>query len=190
MISADPEREDVLKAQKHPRHFGVLYTRYYLSIWNFIRKKISSDDICDDLTSQTFMKALEKIALFRWQGVSFKSWLYRIARNTVYDHFRSAAVRTSRGFSDSLEDSLTDDTSLERDVLHDERELKLFEAIASLGAKDQYLLYYRYFEGLSVEEISDEVGMSKANVATRLHRVRKLVEQQMEHTDVSRVNVR
>lgn len=185
MDTKNLERDEVMKAKKHPNLFGVLYDRYYQSIWNFVRRKVSTDDICDDLTSLTFMKALEKIELFHWQGVSFKSWLYSIARNSVYDYFRSASVRTSRSFSDSLEETITDDTSLERDILHDEREVKLFGVIASLAANDQYLLFYRYFEGLSVEEIAKVVGMSKANVATRLHRIRKRMKTCMKSSSTN-----
>jgi len=178
-MNTTEEWNEIKKAQKNPKHFDVLYSRYYSSIWKFVRKMVATDDISDDLTSSVFTKALEKIAQFQWQGVSFKSWLYRIARNTVYDYFRSAVVRTSRSLADSLEDTVSDDESLERTVLHDEREMYLFEVIATLEAQDQYLLYYRYFEGMSVDEISGTVGMSKANVATRLHRIRKKMENKM-----------
>lgn len=174
------ERKDVLRAQKDSKHFAVLYERYYPSIRNFIRSKVSSEDISDDLTSQTFEKAIQKISTFQWKGIAFKSWLFRIARNTVYDYFRSASVRTSRSLKEGYEDTICDDVSLERDVLHDERELKLFEVIASFSAKDQYLLYYRYFESLGVDEIASLVHLSKENVATRLHRIRKLMEKLMK----------
>lgn len=71
-----------------------------------------------------------------------------------------------------MEESLEANVSLEENVLHDESELKLYSVIAKLGSKDQYLLYYRYFEGMSVRETAKTMDMSEANVATRLHRIR------------------
>ncbi len=173
------EKLDVFRAQKNPEHFAVLYQRYYETILRFIQSKISSREISEDLASQTFVKALENIAYFRWQGISFRSWIFRIARNTMYDYFRSSVVRKSRRLSETFEDTLAGSVSLERELLYDEDELKLFETIASFPPKDQYLLYYKYFEGMSVEEISQIVGLSKANVATRLHRIRKVMESKM-----------
>ena len=171
-MEQEEEKSIVKKAQKDPKFFEKLYREYHDKIHRYVQGMVSNATIADDLTSVVFEKALEKISSFRWQGVSFGSWLYRIARNTVYDYFRSARTRRTSQLGPSMEESIDAKVSLEENVLHDESELKLYSVIAKLNSNDQYLLYYRYFEGMSVREVARKVKMSEANVATRLHRIR------------------
>ena len=172
-MTLENERKLVRKAQRDPKHFGKIYSHYHPRIRVFVLKKVSDDEIADDVTSMVFEKAIKNLSSFQWQGISFGSWLYRIARNTVYDYYRSAKRKRTSQLTDTVQEGLSDDVSLEEDVLHDEQELKLYALIAKLEKKDQYLLYYRYFEGLSIREVSARVELSEANVATRLHRIRE-----------------
>lgn len=176
-MTLENEKQLVKKAQKDPKHFGKLYSHYHPRIRVFVLRKVSDDEIADDVTSVVFEKAIKNISSFQWQGISFGSWLYRIARNTVYDYYRSAKRKKTSQLSDTVQEGLSGDVSLEEDVLHDERELKLYALIAKLESHDQYLLYYRYFEGLSIREVSEKVEQSEANVATRLHRIREKLKE-------------
>lgn len=54
-----------------------------------------------------------------------------------------------------------------------EEESKLYLAIQELPEEDQYLIYYRFFEELSLKDIADKTGMSETNIGTKLHRIRK-----------------
>ena len=171
MPSSD-ERVLVKRAQRNPKHFGVLYEKYYPQIRVYVLKMVSDEAIAEDVTGAVFEKALERISYFQWQGVSFGSWLYRIARNSVYDYYRSARRRRTTKLSDDRELEQKNEDTLEELVLHSESELQLYAVISELEKKDQYLLYYRYFEGMSVKEVARKTEMSEANVATRLHRIR------------------
>lgn len=166
------ERLLVKRAKKNNKHFGKLYTKYKDKIFGYILKKVNSPDVAEDLTSVTFEKALKNINHFQWQGISFGSWLFKIARNTVYDHFRVS--KEDRKYTlDDRENNEEDKRSLEAQILHDEKELDLFRAISQFDKEDQYLLYYKYFVGLQNTQIADKTGLSDGNVATKLFRLRK-----------------
>lgn len=178
-------REKVLvkRAQKDPKYFGKLYEEYSDKIYRYIKRKVSNDEIAEDLSSLVFERALMNIASFQWQGVSVGSWLYKIARNCVYDYYRSARRRkTTNGFEEREEVEGDSDTP-EEVMIHDEKELELYGVIAKLEEKDQYLLYFKYFEGMSMKEISDEVDLTEENVATRLHRIRKRLKSFLEDAE-------
>ncbi|MDD3661883.1 MAG: sigma-70 family RNA polymerase sigma factor [Candidatus Dojkabacteria bacterium] len=178
--SMSEDRSSVRKAQSDPGAFSALYVKYYPRIWAFIRKLVNNETIADDLCASTFEKALSKIPSFQWKGVGVSSWLYRIARNTVYDYFRSSRTKRSTALSDTEEETPEKEAGPEEKTPRHERELNLYEGIASLEKQDQYLLYYRYFEGMSVKDIAVKFGMSRTNAATRLHRIRNQMKRLLE----------
>lgn len=166
------EKKLVLNAQKNQVFFSKLYERYHDKIHRYINNKVSNESVAEDLTGDVFEKALTHISTFKWKGLSFGSWLYRIARNRVYDYYRSSHRNKTSAIPDHMKDSIAADSGSDDKAEHDERELTLYSVIAGLDEKDQYLLYYRYFEGMSVKAVARKVGLSDANVATRLHRIR------------------
>lgn len=170
---AENERILVKKSQKDSKYFGELYEMYKDRVESFIFKKVSLRDVAEDLTSKVFEKALKKINLFRWQGVSFGCWLFKIARNVVYDYYRTNKNNKLSSLKDDMGKQDDSGINFEASILHDEKELELYKVIAQLSEKDQQLLYFRYFEGLNNKEISRRIGMSVSNVATRIHRIRK-----------------
>src|SRR5262245_64836665 len=73
--------------------FGQLYDHYVDSIHRYLYFRLSSISLADDLTSETFFRALRGIGSFRWQGKDFGAWLTTIARNLVTDHYKSSRAR-------------------------------------------------------------------------------------------------
>ncbi len=69
--------------------FGVLYDRYQPMIYRFVAVKVGRREDAEDITHQVFMSAWQNVAGYRDLGHPFSSWLYRIARNQVIDHYRA-----------------------------------------------------------------------------------------------------
>lgn len=82
------EKELVKKAQKNPEAFAKLYDQYYSKIFSYILKRAADFEIAQDITSETFFKALKKLWQFRWRNIPFSAWLYRIANNEIANYFR------------------------------------------------------------------------------------------------------
>jgi RNA polymerase sigma-70 factor, ECF subfamily len=85
----DDERSCVERARTgDPEAVGWLYERYFDRIYKYIYLKVGDPTDAEDITEQVFLKMIEGIASFQWQGSSFSSWLYRIAHNQVVDTLR------------------------------------------------------------------------------------------------------
>ena len=69
--------------------FGQLYDHYVTGVFRFIYYRVGSQQLAEDLTSETFVRGLRAIQRFNWQGKDFGAWLTTIARNLVADHFKS-----------------------------------------------------------------------------------------------------
>jgi RNA polymerase sigma-70 factor, ECF subfamily len=67
---------------------GWLYERYFDRIYKYAFLKVGDPTEAEDITEQVFLRMLEAIGTFRWQGSTFASWLFRIAHNQVIDHVR------------------------------------------------------------------------------------------------------
>ncbi|MBN1618731.1 RNA polymerase sigma factor [Candidatus Dojkabacteria bacterium] len=176
IISLEKDKIDVKKAQNDKNYFAAIYDRYYTRIFLYIKKKVNDKELSEDLASVTFEKALKNLDYFKWQGISFASWLFRIARNTVFDYFRSAKNRRVVNIIDESTIESKNKEDFEISLIRDETELKLYESISKLSVNDQYLVYYKYFERMSIDEISDKLNISKSNAATRLYRVREKIK--------------
>jgi RNA polymerase sigma-70 factor (ECF subfamily) len=138
--------------------FAELYDAYIRSIYNFIYYKTHHKETAEDLTADTFFKALKNIQQFDTER-SFRSWLYTIAHNTVRDHYRS-----SRPTSD-IDDVW--DMPAEENVIRDtETKLALKEVqkhMGKLSAMQRDVLILRLWQELSHREIAEIIGKSEAN---------------------------
>ncbi|MFH1822108.1 MAG: RNA polymerase sigma factor [Patescibacteria group bacterium] len=139
--------------------FGELYDQYIKKIYNFIFYKTGQKETAEDLTSHTFIKALENIGKYNSTKGSFSSWLYRIARNTVIDYYRTRKENFD----------ITDFTNLSSDEnLEDQTDLKqqlekVQKYLLNLKAEQREIIIMRVWDGLSYEEISQITGKSQAS---------------------------
>jgi RNA polymerase sigma-70 factor (ECF subfamily) len=79
----------VQRAKKNdPNAFAELYEEYFDKIYRYIAVKIGDREEAEDLTQQVFLKAHGSISSFKWKGVPFSAWLYRIAHNQIVDYLR------------------------------------------------------------------------------------------------------
>jgi RNA polymerase sigma-70 factor (ECF subfamily) len=78
---------EVQAAQQNPAYFRPLYDRYFNQIFRFIFKRTGDENIANDICSQVFLKAIQKIGTYEYKGVPFSAWLYRVASNEVAQYF-------------------------------------------------------------------------------------------------------
>jgi RNA polymerase sigma-70 factor (ECF subfamily) len=86
--------ELAVAAQRDPAAFVALYDRYFPRVNGYVRLRVRDGVICEDVTSQVFTTALEKIDTFRGRG-SFSAWLFRIAHNAIYNIYRRREISRS-----------------------------------------------------------------------------------------------
>src|SRR5574337_1945209 len=88
--SSDHIRELVARGQKGYRDaLEELYMIHFDRNYSYLHVSVGNRHDAEDLTTQTFLKMLEKIGSFRWRSAPFSAWLFRIAHNLAMDHFRA-----------------------------------------------------------------------------------------------------
>jgi RNA polymerase sigma-70 factor, ECF subfamily len=139
--------------------FDPLYREYVKPIYAFVYRRVLDRQTAEDITSITFMKALEKISSYRGDRGVFAAWLYRIARNCITDHYR-----TNRPHTD-IEDvwDLSSDEDVELTVDDRLNYEKVRAALQTIDAGKREIVMLRIWEGLSYKEIAEITGKSEAN---------------------------
>ncbi|MGI8481118.1 MAG: RNA polymerase sigma factor, partial [Chthoniobacterales bacterium] len=87
---ANGEQELVDRAKTDPQAFGILFDRYYPAIFGYVLRRVGKWNDAQDISSEVFLKAYKALWRYRWTGVAFSSWLYRIATNEIGMYFRRA----------------------------------------------------------------------------------------------------
>ncbi len=140
--------------------FDALYTAYVDKIYGYLSRRIFSREVAEDLTSITFMKALEGIRSFDPSRGNFQAWLYRIARNSLIDHYRDPArhVEDIENVWDLPGDEFASQSAERKiDAAH------LYAALKTLKRDQREIVLLRVWEGLSYKEISAITGKSESN---------------------------
>jgi len=173
------EKELVRQAQRSPDAFARLYDHYYPRIFGYILRRTANLEVAQDITSETFLKALGKLWQFRWRSVSFSSWLYKIATNEINQYYRRAEYRKSISMEELEEQGfeLRSPHDPESELMEAQEKLKqhqdfleIQERITRLPAKYQEVLTLRFFEKKQIKEIAQILGKREGTVKSLLHR--------------------
>jgi RNA polymerase sigma-70 factor (ECF subfamily) len=156
--------------------FGMLYDHYNASVYRFVYYRVGSVALAEDLTSETFFRALRSMSSFKWQGKDFGAWLMTIARNLTADHYKAGRTRREFATDDmGAHDSVTEGP--ETSVLASLANEALLQALGELPAEQQECLVMRFLQGLSIAETAKVLGRSDGAVKQlQLRGVRNLAK--------------
>jgi RNA polymerase sigma-70 factor (ECF subfamily) len=163
--------------------FEALVERHRARAWRVARGLVGSEEDAQDLVHEAFLRVFRSLASFDFDH-GFTTWLYRIVTNLAIDHLRRrrAAISTTAQNEDEGDLDLADDAGpgpaagLEREDLA--REVRA--CLASLAPHFQSVLQLREMEGLPCTEIARIVGATHVTVRWRLHRGRKLFQEEWD----------
>ena len=160
--------------------FGLIYDRYADVVFRYVFYRVGDRGLAEDLTSETFLRALRRIGSFTYQGRDIGAWLVTIARNLILDHVKSARSRL---------ESTTDEIGLVGDhasstvrpptpealVLDSLTSAALMEAVDALNLEQRECVLLRFVQGFSVSETAAIMGKNDGAIKALQHRaVRKL----------------
>ncbi len=146
--------------------FDPLYRHFVTPIYTYLLRRAMDKALAEDLTSQTFLKALERIKQYSPSKGPFVAWLYGIARNALTDHFR--ALRPHTAVEDAWDLSSEEDVQLD---VHDRLEYrKIRDALHTLDAAKREIVLLRLWDGLSYQEIAAITGKTETNCKVIFHR--------------------
>jgi len=154
--------------------FGRLYDYYLPAIYRFILLKVAQREEAEDLTHQVFLKAWQNISDFSVKGFPFSSWLYRIARNLVIDHYRKIKPVIN------IDEKLVSEKLIFRPALSeldDKQDVsRIMTALKQLQEIEQDVVIMRFIEDLSIKEISTTINKSEGAIKLIQHRAIKKIK--------------
>ena len=151
--------------------FGELYDRYVDQVYRYISYRVGSRQLAEDLTSETFLRALRRITSFTWQGRDVGAWFVTIARNLIADHYKSSRYRlelttddvTTAGAAPAVDGP--EDT-----VLATLQNTVVLQAVRQLGAEQQECIVLRFLQGMSVTETAQIMGKNEGAIKALQYR--------------------
>ncbi len=162
-----------------PEAFGKLYDTHVSAIYRFVLLRVQRKPDAEDITQQVFLKALEGLDRYEMrESIPFSSWLYRIARNTVIDYYRTSRdhvdieLVSEKQFAEDLELGKKVDDSIQFETV--------VKALDRLTEDEQNIVILRFIEGFSNKEVADTLEKSDGAVRVAQHRALKKIKRHLE----------
>jgi RNA polymerase sigma-70 factor (ECF subfamily) len=151
--------------------FGELYEKHALRVFRHAYFLTGDPFLAEDLTAQTFLKALEAIPRYEQRGVPFIAWLLRIAGNLTINYRKAQ----KNGHHAQLPESLEDDdrfTSPERTCEAKSNGERIWRYVSRLPHEQRQVIVMRFIDDLPYQEVADV--LSKSVGAVRVIQFRAL----------------
>ncbi|MEX2029988.1 MAG: sigma-70 family RNA polymerase sigma factor [Anaerolineales bacterium] len=160
--------------------FGEIYRRYLSRIYGYVRLRVSTVHEAEDLTEMVFLKSFESLGRYRDRGTPFAAYLYKIARHTVIDSYRS---RDPSVPLEAMEDHADDAPGAETSLVDREQKNQSMAALARIPERYQEVIRLRVLLGLPTETVAAWLGARPATIRVLLHRALKALRGEMHSSN-------
>jgi len=162
------EAKLIQRAKKgDPAAFAEIYDRHQPAVYRYIYYRVSDAATAEDLTSDVFVRLVEKIDRFTYRGRPLLAWLYTIARNLVTDHHRRGGQATILPLDEQL---ATESGNLERAAERGLAQRRLAAALPHLTEDQRQVIILKFIEGLDNAEVAQMMGKPVGAVKSLQHR--------------------
>ncbi|MFE0027564.1 sigma-70 family RNA polymerase sigma factor [Amycolatopsis sp. NPDC059021] len=165
--------------------FGRLYDRYVDVVYRYVLFRLGDRDLAEDVTSETFLRALRRITSVSYQGRDVGAWFVTIARNLVLDHVKSSRFRLEVVTDEVTEPGTTHTPGVsspvpagpEQQAIAHATRAELLRCVAELGDDQRECIILRFLQGLSVAETAQIMNRNEGAIKALQHRaVRRLAQ--------------
>ncbi len=167
-MSTDELDRIVQRAQKGDENaVAVLYETHIDAIYRYLAYRLPTAADAEDLTAEVFLNMVKRLPTYRQTGVPFEAWLYRIASALIADFYR----HRERQPEVDLADSLADSSPMPEEQLQQQQEVeRLRRALQALSDEHQMILFLRFRERKSHEEVAQTLDKTVDAVRSAQHR--------------------
>ncbi len=161
------EENLVRRAQQRDQEaFTQLYEQHFDRIYRYVAIRIGDKTEAEDMTQQVFLNALQSISSFKWKGIPFSAWLFRIAHNQVVDYLRKKAKRATVPLDESQVSSNSNPQLVAEHRLDIDQ---LLSATKRLTKAQREVIALRFSGELSTAEVAKVMGKSQGAVKALQH---------------------
>ena len=169
------EEEVIQKARKDPQAFRPVYENYYKKIFLFVLHRVGDKEISADITSQVFLKALVSLGKYKFRGLPFSSWLYRIAVNECNSYFRKNQRARLVILEDVHVENLYDEMFGES--VEEELRRKLPSILEKLKPAELQIIELRFLEARPFREVAEILNITETYAKVRTYRILEKMRQ-------------
>ncbi len=178
-----------LAVEQNQAAYIVLYTRYNTGVRAHISRYITQKEDIEDICLESFQKAFSQIASYN-PDYKFSTWMYRIARNTAFDHISRREREKNNLPTTSINEKIAEMSEIpaaahnpEDEIINQQEYDKWLNNIEKL--KDDYRLVARMnlIDNFGYKEIADELDLPINTVKTKIRRAKALLLKMMEVSD-------
>ena len=163
------------------RDLETLLAAYRDGLFLFLLSYVKNEEDAEELMMDTFARlAVDKPAFTARREGSFKSWLYKIARNNALMHIRRHKMEAVP----LEEEMIREEDTPESVLLKDEQKRMLYKALSKLGADYRRVLMLLYIEGLTHDEIGRALGLRPRQVYNLVDRGKKALRKALEEMGI------
>jgi RNA polymerase sigma factor (sigma-70 family) len=160
----------LLVKEGHLAELTALFDRYQVNLYNFFLRLTMDKAASEDLTQNLFYRVIRYRQSYEPRQGSFRSWIYRMARNVHFDFCKQeqrapGRLREPEDAEDRMADGITGYT--------EDQYQRLDEAMALLSAEQREILVLSRYQGLKYEEISRIKEISVAAIKVQVYRAMK-----------------
>jgi len=166
------ERACLLLARIDREQFGLVFEKYYRRVFSYVQRRVLNRAVAEDLVSETFLEAVDGLWRFRFMGLSYGAYLYRLARRRVARYFAAVQQRREEPLRLEEHDKATA-SEVEAKVEAEQDAQLLAICLRELDNTDQDIVVLYYYEGLQLAQIGLVLGLNEVRVKARLHRARQ-----------------
>lgn len=169
-------QEDARYADTSAERFAELYRLHRRGVYRFVRSRVSDESTAEDVTAETFFKALTRANTFNGTG-SYRSWLFKIAQNAAHDSRvrRSPLPLPSDAGVDPPD---TEPSPVAISIAREER-AAVRSRVHSLPFAQREAISLHYFEERSVRDVARICGKSEEAIRSLLHRARRRLRKEL-----------
>lgn len=158
--------------------FEEVYRAYFDDVYRYILRLSGDEHLAEDITSDTFFRALRAIDGFRGE-CELRVWLCQIAKNCYFEHLKKTA-RTARREEAALRDDLTAGESLEEHIARQDEAARLRVLLHQLPEPYREVFLWRAYGDLSFREIGQLFHKSENWACVTYHRARDKIRERWE----------
>jgi RNA polymerase sigma-70 factor, ECF subfamily len=164
--------------------FGLIYSRYHDTVFRYVYYRVGNRQLAEDLTADTFTRALRRLGSFTWQGHDLGAWLVTIARNLTVDYYKSGHYRLEVTTADMRDGNDVRDNDRTHDPEGAAAEylanLTLLRAVKQLNPEQQECIVLRFLRGFSVAETAQAMGKNEGAIKALQYRAVRALARRLD----------
>lgn len=158
--------------------FEQLYNAYFKSVYRYIRKLSGDEYVAEEITSETFLKAMKSIGDFRGE-CDMRVWICEIAKNTYYSYLKKSK-RIARVDETELQSIVDPEAFIEEQIGIQNETQQIRKILHTMPDPYKEIFMWRVFGELSFKEIGDLYNKTDNWACVTYHRARKMIQSRLE----------